>query len=80
MKTFKEFKEKSPITLIAEQVYFKVSIPDLSTMFMKASSEAAVKMDMRMELKPDVDKEVSHLSLVVTDRTCPLVILTNLHP
>ena len=58
MKTFKEFKEKSP-TLIAEQVYFKVSIPDLSTMFMKASSEAAVKMDMRMKLKPDVVKEVS---------------------
>jgi len=58
MKTFKEFKEKSP-TLIAEQVYFKVSIPDMSTMFMKASSESAVKLDMRMKLKPDVVKEVS---------------------
>ena len=58
MKTFKEFKEKAPKQLV-EQVYFKVSIPDLSTMFMKASSEAAVKMDMRMKLKPDVVKEVS---------------------
>ena len=58
MKTFKEFKEKSP-TLIAEQVYFKVSIPDLSPMFMKASSESAVKLDMRMKLKPDVVKEIS---------------------
>ena len=58
MKTFKEFKQKSP-TLIVEQVYFKVSIPDMSTMFMKASSEAAVKLDMRLKLKPDVVKEIS---------------------
>ena len=58
MKTFKEFKEKSPTQLV-EQVYFKVSIPDLSPMFMKASSESAVKLDMRMKLKPDVVKEVS---------------------
>ena len=46
MKTFKEFQGKPP-TQIVEQVYFKVSIPDMSTMFMKASSEAAVKLDMR---------------------------------
>ena len=58
MKTFKEFKQKSP-TLIVEQVYFKVSIPDMSTMFMKASSESAVKLDMRQKLKPDVVKEIS---------------------
>jgi len=58
MKTFKEFKEKSPKQLV-EQVYFKVSIPDMSAMFMKASSAAAVKLDMRMKLKPDVVKEVS---------------------
>jgi hypothetical protein len=58
MKTFKEFKGNPP-TLISEQVYFKVSIPDLSPMFMKASSESAVKLDMRMKLKPDVVKEVS---------------------
>ena len=58
MKTFKEFKEKSP-TLIVEQVYFKIRIPDMSTMFMKASSESAVKLDMRQKLKPDVVKEVS---------------------
>ena len=58
MKTFKEFKEKSPKQLV-EQVYFKVSIPDMSTMFMKASSEAAVKLDMRKKLKPDVVKEVT---------------------
>jgi len=58
MKTFKEFKTKSP-TLIAEQVYFKIRIPDMSTMFMKASSESAVKLDMRQKLKPDVVKEVS---------------------
>ena len=58
MKTFKEFKEKSP-TLIAEQVYFKIRIPDMSTMFMKASSESAVKLDMRKKLKPDVVKEVT---------------------
>ena len=57
MKTFKEFKEKSPKQLV-EQVYFKVSIPDLSPMFMKASSESAVKLDMRMKLKPDVVKEL----------------------
>ena len=59
MKTFKEFKEKSPITQIDEQVYFKIRIPDMSTMFMKASSESAVKLDMRQKLKPDVVKEVS---------------------
>ena len=58
MKTFKEFKEKSPKQLV-EQVYFKVSIPDMSAMFMKASSAAAVKLDMRMKLKPDVVKEIS---------------------
>ena len=58
MKTFKEFKEKSP-TLIVEQVYFKIRIPDMSTMFMKASSESAVKLDMRQKLKPDVVKEIS---------------------
>ena len=59
MKTFKEFQGKTPTQKIEEQVYFKVSIPDLSPMFMKASSEAAVKLDMRMKLKPDVVKEVS---------------------
>ena len=59
MKTFKEFRGESPITQIVEQVYFKVSIPDMSTMFMKASSESAVKLDMRKKLKPDVVKEVS---------------------
>ena len=58
MKTFKEFKEKSP-TLIVEQVYFKIRIPDMSTMFMKASSESAVKLDMRKKLKPDVVKEIT---------------------
>jgi len=58
MKTFKEFKEKSP-TLIDEQVYFKIRIPDMSTMFMKASSESAVKLDMRQKLKPDVVKEIT---------------------
>ena len=58
MKTFKEFQGKTP-TQIVEQVYFKVSIPDMSTMFMKASSESAVKLDMRMKLKPDVVKEVT---------------------
>ena len=57
MKTFKEFQGKTP-TQIVEQVYFKVSIPDMSTMFMKASSEAAVKLDMRKKLKPDVVKEL----------------------
>ena len=31
----------------------------MSAMFMKASSESAVKLDMRMKLKPDVVKEVS---------------------
>ena len=59
MKTFKEFRGESPVTQIDEQVYFKVSIPDMSTMFMKASSESAVKLDMRKKLKPDVVKEVS---------------------
>ena len=58
MKTFKEFRG-DPSTQIVEQVYFKVSIPDLSPMFMKASSESAVKLDMRMKLKPDVVKEIS---------------------
>ena len=59
MKTFKEFKSNTPTQKIEEQVYFKVSIPDMSAMFMKASSAAAVKLDMRMKLKPDVVKEVS---------------------
>ena len=59
MKTFKEFRGESLPTQIVEQVYFKVSIPDMSTMFMKASSESAVKLDMRKKLKPDVVKEVS---------------------
>ena len=59
MKTFKEFQGETPTQKIEEQVYFKVSIPDMSAMFMKASSEAAVKLDMRMKLKPDVVKEVS---------------------
>ena len=59
MKTFKEFRGESPITQIDEQVYFKIRIPDMSTMFMKASSESAVKLDMRQKLKPDVVKEVS---------------------
>ena len=58
MKTFKEFQGKPP-TQIVEQVYFKVSIPDMSTMFMKATSESAVKLDMRKKLKPDVVKEVT---------------------
>jgi hypothetical protein len=58
MKSFKEFRGNPPTQLV-EQVYFKVSIPDLSPMFMKASSESAVKLDMRMKLKPDVVKEVS---------------------
>ena len=59
MKTFKEFRGESPVTQIDEQVYFKIRIPDMSTMFMKASSESAVKLDMRKKLKPDVVKEVS---------------------
>ena len=59
MKTFKEFRGESPVTQIDEQVYFKVSIPDMSPMFMKASSESAVKLDMRKKLKPDIVKEVS---------------------
>ena len=59
MKTFKEFQGETPTQKIEEQVYFKVSIPDMSAMFMKASSAAAVKLDMRMKLKPDVVKEVS---------------------
>ena len=58
MKTFREFRGNTPTQLV-EQVYFKVSIPDLSPMFMKASSESAVKLDMRMKLKPDVVKEIS---------------------
>ena len=58
MKSFKEFRGNPPTQLV-EQVYFKVSIPDMSTMFMKASSESAVKLDMRKKLKPDVVKEVS---------------------
>ena len=59
MKTFKEFRGESPATQLEEQVYFKVSIPDMSPMFMKASSESAVKLDMRKKLKPDVVKEIS---------------------
>ena len=59
MKTFKEFRGESPPTQIVEQVYFKVSIPDLCPMFMKASSESAVKLDMRQKLKPDVVKEIT---------------------
>ena len=59
MKTFKEFRGESLPTQIDEQVYFKIRIPDMSTMFMKASSESAVKLDMRKKLKPDVVKEVS---------------------
>ena len=58
MKTFKEFRGNTPTQLV-EQVYFKVSIPDMSTMFMKASSESAVKLDMRQKLKPDVVKEIT---------------------
>ena len=58
MKTFKEFRGNTP-TQIVEQVYFKIRIPDMSTMFMKASSESAVKLDMRQKLKPDVVKEIS---------------------
>ena len=59
MKTFKEFRGESPITQIDEQGYFKIRIPDMSTMFMKASSESAVKLDMRQKLKPDVVKEIT---------------------
>ena len=59
MKTFKEFRGKTLPTQIDEQVYFKVSIPDMSPMFIKASSESAVKLDMRMKLKPDVVKGIS---------------------
>ena len=58
MKTFKEFQGKTP-TQIDEQVYFKIRIPDMSTMFMKATSESAVKLDMRKKLKPDVVKEIT---------------------
>ena len=58
MKTFREFRGNTPTQLV-EQVYFKIRIPDMSTMFMKASSESAVKLDMRKKLKPDVVKEVS---------------------
>ena len=58
MKTFKEFRGNTPTQLV-EQVYFKVSIPEMSTMFMKASSESAVKLDMRKKLKPDVVKEIT---------------------
>ena len=58
MKSFKEFRGNPPTQLV-EQVYFKVSIQDMSTMFMRASSESAVKLDMRKKLKPDVVKEVS---------------------
>ena len=58
MKTFKEFQGKTPPQIV-EQVYFKIRIPDMSTMFMKASSESAVKLDMRKKLKPDVVKEVT---------------------
>ena len=58
MKSFKEFRGNPPTQLV-EQVYFKIRIPDMSTMFMKATSESAVKLDMRKKLKPDVVKEVS---------------------
>ena len=58
MKTFKEFRGNTPTQLV-EQVYFKIRIPDMSTMFMKASSESAVKLDMRQKLKPDVVKEIT---------------------
>ena len=58
MKTFKEFRGNPPTQLV-EQVYFKIKIPDMSTMFMKASSESAVKLDMRQKLKPDVVKEIT---------------------
>jgi len=58
MKTFREFRGNAP-TQIDEQVYFKIRIPDMSTMFMKASSESAVKLDMRQKLKPDVVKEIT---------------------
>ena len=58
MKTFKEFQGKT-LPQIVEQVYFKIRIPDMSTMFMKASSESAVKLDMRQKLKPDVVKEIT---------------------
>ena len=58
MKTFREFRGNTPTQLV-EQVYFKIRIPDMSTMFMKASSESAVKLDMRQKLKPDVVKEVT---------------------
>ena len=58
MKTFREFRRNTPTQLV-EQVYFKIRIPDMSTMFMKASSESAVKLDMRQKLKPDVVKEIS---------------------
>ena len=59
MKTFKEFQGNPPTQKIEEQVYFKIRIPDMSTMFMKATSESAVKLDMRKKLKPDVVKEVT---------------------
>ena len=58
MKSFKEFRGNPPTQLV-EQVYFKIRIPDMSTMFMKATSESAVKLDMRKKLKPDVVKEVT---------------------
>jgi len=58
MKTFREFRGNTPTQLV-EQVYFKIRIPDMSTMFMKASSESAVKLDMRQKLKPDVVKEIT---------------------
>ena len=58
MKTIREFRRNTPTQLV-EQVYFKIRMPDMSTMFMKASSESAVKLDMRQKLKPDVVKEIS---------------------
>ena len=58
MKTFKEFQGETP-TQIVEQVYFKIRIPDMSTMFMQATSESAVKLYMLKKLKPVVVKEVS---------------------
>ena len=68
MKTFREFRGNTPTQLV-EQVYFKVSIPDMSTMFMKATSESAVKLDMRKKLKPDVFKELTVTKVSKTDMT-----------
>ena len=56
MKTFKEFQGKTPAQIV-EQVYFKVSIPDMSTMFMRASSESAVKLDICLLYTSDAADE-----------------------